>query len=57
MATTRIQVSRETRDHLAELAEERGLSIGQLVRSLVAEHPTAAQRAEWLAADREAVRR
>ncbi|MFD7237049.1 hypothetical protein ACFWAT_17305 [Streptomyces syringium] len=57
MATTRIQVSRETRGRLAELAEERGLSIGQLVRPLVAEHPTAVQRAERLAADREAVRR
>ncbi|MCC3771072.1 hypothetical protein [Streptomyces sp. UNOC14_S4] len=57
MATTTIQVSRETRDHLAELAKERGVSIGQLVEALAAEQPTAAQRAERLAADREAVRR
>ncbi|MBP2402771.1 hypothetical protein [Streptomyces syringium] len=57
MAAKRIQVSRETRNHLAELAEQRGLSIGQLGRALVAEHPTAAQWAERLAADREVVRR
>ncbi|MFC9500296.1 hypothetical protein [Streptomyces sp. NPDC056982] len=57
MATTTIQVSREVRDHLAELALERGLSLGQLVEALAAEQPTAAQRAERLAADREVVRR
>ncbi|GAA0474566.1 hypothetical protein ACFQ2B_36950 [Streptomyces stramineus] len=56
MATTTIQVPRKTRDHLAELAKERGLSIGQLVDALAAEQPTAAQRAERLAADREVVR-
>ncbi|MYS81042.1 hypothetical protein [Embleya scabrispora] len=56
MTTTTIQVPRETRDHLAQLAKERGLSIGQLVEVLAAEQPTAAQRAERLAADREAVR-
>ncbi|MFE2738599.1 hypothetical protein [Streptomyces sp. NPDC059349] len=55
--TTTIQVSREVRDHLAELAQERGLSLGQLVEALAAEQPTAAQRAERLAADREVVRR
>ncbi|MFD6548662.1 hypothetical protein [Streptomyces sp. NPDC058398] len=57
MATTTIQVSREVRDHLAELAKERGLSLGQLVEALAAEQPTAAQRAERLAADRDVVRR
>ncbi|MFI1253671.1 hypothetical protein ACH4U6_07695 [Streptomyces netropsis] len=57
MAMTTIQVPRETRDHLAELAEERGLSIEQLVEALAAEHPTAAQLAERLAVDRETVRR
>ncbi|MGY4907271.1 hypothetical protein ACWD9K_36595 [Streptomyces sp. 900116325] len=57
MATTTIQVPRETRNHLAELAKERGLSIGQLVEALAAEQPTAAQRAERLVADRETVRR
>ncbi|MFH8635187.1 hypothetical protein ACH4CC_35775 [Streptomyces lydicus] len=57
MATTTIQVQRETRDHLAELAKERGVSIGQLVEALAAGQPTAAQRAERLAADRDVVRR
>ncbi|MEU4172927.1 hypothetical protein AB0F46_39395 [Streptomyces sp. NPDC026665] len=57
MATTTIQVSREVRDHLAELAKERGLSLGQLVEALASEQPTAAQRAERLAADRDVVRR
>ncbi|WJY43250.1 hypothetical protein QT196_39005 (plasmid) [Streptomyces sp. P9-2B-2] len=57
MASTTIQVQRETRDHLAELAKERGVSIGQLVEALAAQQPTAAQRAERLAADREVVRR
>ncbi|MGW7489450.1 hypothetical protein [Streptomyces sp. NPDC054786] len=57
MASTTIQVQRETRDHLAELAKERGVSIGQLVEALAAEQPTAAQRAERLAADRDVVRR
>ncbi|WP_326616317.1 hypothetical protein OG863_03475 [Streptomyces decoyicus] len=57
MASTTIQVQRETRDHLAELAKERGVSIGQLVEALAAQQPTAAQRAERLAADRDAVRR
>ncbi|MFI6690051.1 hypothetical protein [Streptomyces sp. NPDC050485] len=56
MATTTIQVPRETRDHLAELARERGMSLGQLVEALAVEQPTAAQRAERLAADRETVR-
>jgi hypothetical protein len=56
MTSTTIQVPRETRNHLAELAKERGLSIGQLVEALAAEQPTAAQRAERLAADRETVR-
>jgi hypothetical protein len=57
VAATTIQVPRETRDHLAELAKERGLTIGQLVEALAAEQPTAAQRAERLAADRKVVRR
>ncbi len=55
-ATTTIQVSRKTRDHLAELAKERGMNIGQLVEALAAEQPTAAERAERLAAAREHVR-
>lgn len=56
MATTTIQVSRDTRDHLAELARERGLSIGQYVEQLARQQPTEAQRAERLAADRAALR-
>ncbi|WP_171162832.1 hypothetical protein [Streptomyces sp. I05A-00742] len=56
MATTTIQVSRATRDRLAELAKEQGLSIGQLVERLADQQPTAAQRAERLAADREVIR-
>ncbi|MDT0450845.1 hypothetical protein [Streptomyces hesseae] len=56
MAVTTIQVTRETRDHLAELAKERGMTLGQLVEALAAEQPTAAQRAERLAADREHAR-
>ncbi|MFD3701424.1 hypothetical protein ACFWUZ_35925 [Streptomyces sp. NPDC058646] len=52
MANTTIQVTKQTRDHLAELAEERGLSIGQLVDALAALEPTAAQRAEQVAAAR-----
>ncbi|MEU1780056.1 MULTISPECIES: hypothetical protein [Streptomyces] len=57
MAVTTIQVTRETRDHLAELAKERGITLGQLVEALAAEQPTAAQRAERLAADREHARK
>lgn len=51
-ANTTIQVPKETRDHLAQLAAERGMTIGQLVEALAADQPTAAQRAERLAADR-----
>ncbi|MGQ4344043.1 hypothetical protein [Streptomyces sp. SAS_275] len=57
MATTTIQVSREVRDHLATLAKERGMSLGQLIGALAADQPTAAQRAERLAADRNVARR
>lgn len=57
MATTTIQVPKETRDHLAQVAAERGITIGQLVEALAAEQPTAAQRAERLAADRAVARR
>ncbi|MEU3351616.1 hypothetical protein [Streptomyces sp. NPDC037389] len=55
--TTTIRVPRKTRDHLAELAKERGVSIGRLVETLAAVQPTAAQRAEQLAADREHARK
>ncbi|WP_371791816.1 hypothetical protein OG285_20595 [Streptomyces sp. NBC_01471] len=56
MATTTIQVPKETRDHLAELAKERGLSLGQLVDQLAAQQPTAAQVAERVAATRKVLR-
>ncbi|MGW6458802.1 hypothetical protein ACWF94_23275 [Streptomyces sp. NPDC055078] len=51
MTTTTIQVSRETRDQFAALAEERGPTVGQLVEALVAE-----QRTARVAADREVAR-
>ncbi|MEU2868520.1 hypothetical protein ABZ769_04855 [Streptomyces olivoreticuli] len=57
MASTTIRVRLHTRDHLAELADERGMSIGELVDALATAHPTAVQRAGLLAADREVVRR
>lgn len=56
-AYTTIQVPKETRDHLAQLAAERGMTIGRLVEAIAAHQPTAAQRAERLAADREVARR
>ncbi|OAR22812.1 hypothetical protein A8W25_24890 [Streptomyces sp. ERV7] len=52
MANTTIQVTKQTRDHLAQLAEERGLNIGQLVDVLAAAEPTAAQKAAQVAAAR-----
>ncbi|MGW4908500.1 hypothetical protein [Streptomyces sp. NPDC004270] len=54
--TTTIQVSRQARDHLAQIAKERGLTLGQLVDELAAQQPTAEQTAERLAADRQVVR-
>lgn len=56
MATTTIQVSRGTRDHLAALAAERGLTLGQLVQQLAEHEPTEEQIAERLRADREVAR-
>jgi hypothetical protein len=53
---TTIQVSRQTRDHLAQVAKERGMTLGQLVEQLAAEQPTAEQIAERVAADRRVVR-
>jgi hypothetical protein len=53
---TTIQVSKEARDHLAQVAKERGLTLGQLVEQLAAEQLTAEQQAERLRADREVVR-
>lgn len=53
---TTIQVSRQARDHLAQVAKERGMTLGQLVEQLASEQPTAAQLAERVAADRQVVR-
>ncbi|MER5309865.1 hypothetical protein ABT034_19015 [Streptomyces sp. NPDC002773] len=56
MATTTIQVSKETRDHLATLAAERGLTLGQLVQQLAEKEPTREEIAERLRADRDHAR-
>ncbi|MFJ7768783.1 hypothetical protein ACIQ1J_10330 [Streptomyces sp. NPDC097107] len=53
---TTIQVSRQARDHLAQVAKERGMTLGQLVEQLASEQPTAEQIAERVAADRQVVR-
>ncbi|MFD4262138.1 hypothetical protein ACFWR9_32060 [Streptomyces sp. NPDC058534] len=53
---TTIQVSRQARDHLAQVAKERGMTLGQLVELLASEQPTEEQIAERVAADRQVVR-
>ncbi|MET9763221.1 hypothetical protein ABZ016_29975 [Streptomyces sp. NPDC006372] len=53
---TTIQVSRQARDHLAQVAKERGVTLGQLVEQIALEQPTAEQIAERVAADRKVVR-
>ncbi|MEW2397871.1 hypothetical protein [Streptomyces sp. NPDC046862] len=53
---TTIQVSRQTRDHLAQVAKERGVTLGQLIELLASQQPTAEQIAERVAADRQVVR-
>ncbi|MEU5522735.1 hypothetical protein ABZ759_19260 [Streptomyces sp. NPDC047860] len=53
---TTTQLSRQTRDHLAQVAKDRGMTLGQLVEQLAAEQPTAEQIAERVAADRRVVR-
>ncbi|MFM9458016.1 hypothetical protein [Streptomyces europaeiscabiei] len=54
--STTIQVSKQARDHLAQVAKERGMTLGQLIERLAAEQPTAEQIAERVAADRKVVR-
>lgn len=56
MTTTTIQVPEETRDHLAQLAEERGLGLGRLVAQIAARQPSAAQIAERVATTRQVLR-
>ncbi|MFE9596991.1 hypothetical protein [Streptomyces hokutonensis] len=53
---TTIQVSRQARDHLAQVAKERGVTLGQLVEQLAAQQPTAEQIAERVAATRKVLR-
>ncbi|MFD4558537.1 hypothetical protein ACFWP5_30195 [Streptomyces sp. NPDC058469] len=53
---TTIQVSRQARDHLAQVAKDRGVTLGQLVEQLAAEQPTAEQIAERVAATRKVLR-
>ncbi|MFC4505592.1 MULTISPECIES: hypothetical protein [Streptomyces] len=53
---TTIQVSRAARDHLAQVAKDRGMTLGQLVEELAAQQLTAEQTAERLAADRQVAR-
>ncbi|MFH9572126.1 hypothetical protein [Streptomyces sp. NPDC017230] len=53
---TTIQVSRQARDHLAQVAKERGMTLGQLVEQLASEQPTAQQIAERVAATRTVLR-
>ncbi|MFG2553103.1 hypothetical protein ACGFWF_24585 [Streptomyces sp. NPDC048581] len=53
---TTIQVSRQARDHLAQVAKERGMTLGQLIDQLASEQPTAEQIAQRVAADRKVVR-
>ncbi|MFK0116728.1 hypothetical protein [Streptomyces sp. NPDC090994] len=54
--TTTIQVSREARDHLAQLARERGVTLGKLVEQLASREPTAGQIVERVAATRKVLR-
>ncbi|MFH8416714.1 hypothetical protein [Streptomyces collinus] len=51
-----IKVSREVRDHLAQVARERGVTLRYLVEHLAARQLTAAQIAGRAAADRKAAR-
>ncbi|MBD9701052.1 hypothetical protein [Streptomyces caniscabiei] len=54
--TTTIQVSKQSRDHLAQVAKERGMTLGQLIEQLASEQPTAEQIAERVAATRKVLR-
>jgi predicted DNA-binding ribbon-helix-helix protein len=55
-ANTTIQVSRQARDHLAQVAKERGVTLGQLVEQLASQQLTADQIAERVAATRKVLR-
>ncbi|MFB7935204.1 hypothetical protein ACFC4C_39530 [Streptomyces sp. NPDC056039] len=51
-----IKVPRRARGRLAQVAQERGLTVGQLVEQLASQQRTAAQIAERVAAERKAAR-
>lgn len=53
---TTIQVSRQARDHLAQVAKERGVTLGQLVDELAAQQLTAEQITERVNATRKVLR-
>jgi heme oxygenase len=54
--TARIGVSRQTRDHLAQVAKEQGKSLRQLVEELAAQQLTSDQIAERVTATRKMLR-
>ncbi|MGW1745448.1 hypothetical protein ACWCRD_07505 [Streptomyces sp. NPDC002092] len=54
--TTTIRVSRQARDHLAQVAKDRGMTLRQLVEQLAFDQSTAKQIAERVAADRHVLR-
>ena len=56
MTMTTVQVPKHTRDHLAALAEERGMTLGQIVEAIAKEHPTRAQLDERAASARKHAR-
>lgn len=54
---TAVRIPRHTRDHLAAIAEERGMTLGQIVEAMAKEHPTRARLEEQAAAARRIVER
>jgi len=56
MAMTTVQIPKHTRDHLAALADERGMTLGQIVEAITNEHPTKAQLEERAAVARKHAR-
>lgn len=56
MTMTTVQIPKHTRDHLAALAEEHGMTLGQIVEAITKEHPTKAQLEERAAAARKHAR-
>jgi len=54
--TASIRVSWQTRDHLAQVAKDRGVTVRQLVEQLAADQLTLEQAAERMAAVRKDLR-